>query len=134
MRGSSAGEELHDDDEEEDGSGDESHEEEGKEKGKVLLLREVGGPKGLMRTEIPKPPKIEEIKDLPPGLNTTKALLLWGILKVDILAGFKKALRPFSVERPKPRSGAYSRRFGSDFGAPPGRISDFWPVTPIFAL
>ena len=52
----------------------------------------------------------------------------------DRLAGFKKALRLFSVERPKSRSGTYSGLFGSDFGAPPGRISDFWPVTPIFAL
>ena len=50
------------------------------------------------------------------------------------VAGFKKALRPFSVERPKSRSGTYPGRFGSEFGAPPGRISDFWPATPIFAL
>ena len=54
--------------------------------------------------------------------------------KKEPKAGFKKALRPFSVERPKSRSGAYSGRFGSDSGAPPGRISDFWPVTPTFAL
>ena len=50
------------------------------------------------------------------------------------LAGLKKALRPFSVERLKPDSGTYSGRFGSDFGAPPGCISNFWPVTPIFVL
>ena len=41
------------------------------------------------------------------------------------------ALRPLSVERPNPRSGAYSGRFGSDFGARSARISYFWPVTPI---
>ena len=57
-----------------------------------------------------------------------------GLLSFAALAGFKKALRPFSVERPKSRSGTYSGRFGSDFEAPPGRISDFWPVTPTFAL
>ena len=55
------------------------------------------------------------------------------------LAGFKEALRPFSVERPKPRSGTFSGRFGSDLGSPPGLylqflacISDSRPVTLIF--
>ena len=56
------------------------------------------------------------------------------LTKTDALAGFKEALRPFSVERPRSRSGTYSGRFGSDFGAPPGRISNSWLVTTIFAL
>ena len=44
------------------------------------------------------------------------------------LAGFKKALKGFSVEAPKPHSGSFSGRFGSDSGGLPGCNSDFWSV------
>ena len=57
-------------------------------------------------------------------------LIIYGVS----LSWIQKALKPFSVERPKSRSGVCSGRFSSDSGAPSGRISDFWPVTPIFAL
>ena len=52
----------------------------------------------------------------------------------QMLGGFKKALRGVSVEAPKPDSGAFSGRFGSDSGVLPGRNSDFWCVTPTFDL
>ena len=50
------------------------------------------------------------------------------------LGGFKKALRGFSAEAPKPDSGPVSGRLGSDFGGLPGCNSDFWSVTPTFGL
>ena len=50
------------------------------------------------------------------------------------LGGFKKALRGFSVEAPKPHLGPFSGRFGSDSGGLPGYNSDFWSVTPTLGL
>ena len=39
-----------------------------------------------------------------------------------------------SAERHKLSSGTFSGRFGSDLGAPPSCISDFWPLSQIFGL
>ena len=50
------------------------------------------------------------------------------------LGGFKKALGVFSVEAPKPDSGSFSGRFGSDSGGLPGCNSDFWSVMPTCGL
>ena len=65
-----------------------------------------------------------------------------GLLKITLdvkmtfkaKAGFKKALRGFSAEAPKPDSGSFSGRFGSDSGGPPHCNADFWTVTPTFGL
>ena len=48
------------------------------------------------------------------------------------LGGFKRALRGFSVEAPKPHSGPFSGRFGSDSGGLPGCNSDFWSESSDF--
>ena len=66
---------------------------------------------------------------LPLSLSFAVALSLQLSIKnhAHKLAGFKKALRPFSVEGPKSRSGAYSEKFGSDFGPCPA-------ASPIFGL
>ena len=63
---------------------------------------------------------------------SSRDLLAPGVRKVESeskktqnLAGFKKASRGFSVEARKPDSGAFSGRFGSDFGGLPGCNSDF---------
>ena len=44
------------------------------------------------------------------GCRTEKKLRI-----ESVLAGFRKVLVPLSVERPKPGSGAYAGRFGSEF-------------------
>ena len=58
------------------------------------------------------------------------------VSKEKVLGGFKfkKVLRGFSVEAPKPNSDAFSGRFGSDSGGLPGCNSDFWSVTRTFGL
>ena len=48
--------------------------------------------------------------------------------------GFQKASMVGSVEAPKPYSGTFSGRFGSDSGGPPGYNSDSRPVSPTCGL
>ena len=55
------------------------------------------------------------------------------VFLLPVSGGFKRALRGFSVEAPKPDSGCFSRRFGSDSGCLPGCSSDSWSVTPTLA-
>ena len=68
------------------------------------------------------------------------------VYAAQLLAGFcshfrslfqrwiQEGFKGFSAEAPKPDSGAFSGRFGSDFGGLPGCNSDFWLVTPTFGL
>ena len=79
----------------------------------------------------------------PDSLPATRQVCLQSDLPIEInvcnfelfkLGGFKKALRPFSAELPKPHSDTYFERSGSDFGGPSGCNSDFHTVTLILAL
>ena len=61
----------------------------------------------------------------------------WHVSAVIFVVYFRwiqEGFKGFSAEAPKPDSGAFSGRFGSDFGGLPGCNSDFCPVTPTFGL
>ena len=79
-------------------------------------------------------PKRQEKEDQGIAVPISGFFSISGHKSIHALGGFKKALRRTFVEAPKPHSGVFSGRFGSDSEGLPGCSSDFWSVTPTFGL